>query len=60
MITIKLIDDEQEYFTDLPVFNVEDMLIVMEEMCRMYSDLDCDVDNYILKRAKEIQIRQLN
>jgi len=60
MIEIKLIDNEKELFTTLDEYNIEDMLHTFEEMVRMYSDLDCDVDNFILKRAKEIQIRQLN
>ena len=60
MIYLELSDEEMVYSTELPEMNVNDILHTLEEMVRVYTDLDVNVDNYILKRAEEIQLRQLN
>ena len=60
MIYIELSNEEIEYSTEFPVADVDDILHCMEEMVRMITDLDSDVDNYILKRSKEIALKVAN
>ena len=60
MIYLQLSDEEIEYTTTFPVKNVDDILHTMEEMVRIFTDLDGEVDRYILERAEEIKIKQLN
>jgi hypothetical protein len=60
MIYLELSDESIEYSTELPIHNVDDMLYTLEEMVRMYSSSDIEVDNYILNRAEEIHIRNSN
>jgi len=60
MIRIELSDDEIIYSTEFPVEDVHDIAQAFEEMLRIFSNNDIELDNYILERAKEIQIKQLN
>ena len=60
MIYIELSDEETEYSTEFPIHNIDDILYSMEEMVRMYTQADIEVDAYILNRADEIQIKNSN
>ena len=60
MIYLELSDDETIFSTELPNMSIEDMLNTFEEMVRMYSDLDNVVDDYLIKRAKEINLKRCN
>jgi len=60
MIRIELSDTEIEYSTYFPVRNIDDMLYSFEEMIRLYTELDGEVDKYILKRAEEIKLKMCN
>ena len=60
MIYLELSDEETEYSTELPVHDIKDIFHTFEEMIRMYSKADLEVDNYIIKRAKEINTKNSN
>lgn len=60
MTRIELSDEEVEYSTYFPVQDPHDILYSFEEMVRMYTNADIEVDNYILERAKEIYIKNNN
>jgi len=60
MIYLELSDEETEYSTELPVHDINDIFHTFEEMVRMYSKADLEVDSYILQRAKEIEIKNSN
>ena len=60
MTRIELSDDEIEYSTYFPIPDPHDLMYSFEEMLRMYTQADLEVDNYILERAKEIHIKKNN
>ena len=60
MIRIELSDEEIEYTTFFPVEDVHDIAQGMEEMLRLYSNNDLELDNYILARAEEINLKNCN
>tara|TARA_R110000851_G_scaffold23386_1_gene68479 strand:+ start:6 stop:188 length:183 start_codon:yes stop_codon:yes gene_type:complete len=60
MTRIELSDDEIEYSTYFPIPDPHDIMYSFEEMVRMYTQADIEVDNYILERAKEINIKKSN
>jgi len=60
MTRIELSDEEIEYTTYFPIPDPHDIMYSFEEMVRMYTTSDLEVDNYILKRAKEIDIKRNN
>ena len=60
MIRIEISNDEVEYSTCLNVEDVYDIMHCMEEMVRMLTDNDMELDNYILKRADEIDLKNCN
>ena len=60
MTRIELSDDEIEYSTYFPIPDPHDIMYSFEEMMRMYTQADIEVDNYILERAKEINIKKSN
>ena len=60
MTRIELSDDEIEYSTYFPIPDPQDIMYSFEEMVRMYTQADIEVDNYILERAKEINIKKSN
>ena len=60
MTRIELSDDEIEYSTYFPIPDPHDIMYSFEEMVRMYTQADIEVDNYILERAKEIHIKKSN
>ncbi len=60
MTRIELSDDEIEYSTYFPIQDPHDIMYSFEEMVRMYTNADLEVDNYILERAKEINIKNSN
>jgi hypothetical protein len=60
MTRIELSDDEIEYSTYFPIQDPHDIMYSFEEMVRMYTQADIEVDNYILERAKEIHIKNSN
>lgn len=60
MTRIELSDEEIEYSTYFPVNDPHDIMYSFEEMLRMYTKADLEVDNYIIERAKEISIKKSN
>jgi hypothetical protein len=60
MTRIELSDDEIEYSTYFPIQDPHDIMYSFEEMVRMYTNADLEVDSYILERAKEINIKNSN
>jgi len=60
MIRIELSDNEIEYSTYFPIDDPHDIMYSFEEMVRMYTKADLEVDSYILQRAKEINIKNSN
>ena len=60
MTRIELSDDEIEYSTYFPIPDPHDIMYSFEEMVRMYTQADIEVDSYILERAKEINIKNSN
>ena len=60
MVYLELSDESIEYSTEFPIHNIDDIMYSFEEMLRMYSQADIEVDNYILNRAEEIHIRNSN
>tara|TARA_R110002110_G_scaffold302479_1_gene516584 strand:+ start:309 stop:491 length:183 start_codon:yes stop_codon:yes gene_type:complete len=60
MTRIELSDEEIEYSTYFPIKDPHDLMYSFEEMVRMYTTADLEVDKYILKRAKEINIKNSN
>jgi hypothetical protein len=60
MTRIELSDDEIEYSTYFPIQDPHDIMYSFEEMVRMYTQADIEVDNYIIERAKEIKIKKSN
>ena len=60
MTRIELSDEEIEYSTYFPVNDPHDIMYSFEEMLRMYTKADLEVDNYIVERAKEISIKNSN
>jgi hypothetical protein len=60
MTRIELSDEEIEYSTYFPVKDPHDLMYSFEEMVRMYTTADLEVDKYILKRAKEINLKNSN
>ncbi len=60
MTRIELSDDEIEYSTYFPIQDPHDIMYSFEEMVRMYTQADIEVDNYIIERAKEINLKNSN
>ena len=60
MTRVELSDDEIEYSTYFPIQDPHDIMYSFEEMVRMYTNADLEVDSYILERAKEIHIKNSN
>jgi hypothetical protein len=60
MIRIELSDNEIEYSTYFPIDDPHDIMYSFEEMVRMYTKADLEVDSYILQRAKEIKLKNSN
>jgi hypothetical protein len=60
MTRIELSDDEIEYSTYFPIQDPHDIMHSFEEMVRMYTQAEIEVDNYIIERAKEINIKKSN
>jgi hypothetical protein len=60
MTRIELSDEEIEYSTYFPIKDPHDLMYSFEEMVRMYTTADLEVDKYILKRAKEINLKNSN
>ena len=60
MIYLELSDEDTEYSTEFPVEDIDDIFHTFEEMVRMYSGADIEVDNYILNRANEILTKNCN
>jgi hypothetical protein len=60
MIYIELSDENTEYSTEFPIHNIDDIMYSFEEMLRMYSQADIEVDNYLLNRANEIHLKNNN
>jgi hypothetical protein len=60
MTRIELSDEEIEYSTYFPIDDPHDIMYSFEEMVRMYTKADLEVDNYIIERAKEIHIKNSN
>jgi hypothetical protein len=60
MTRIELSDDEIEYSTYFPIQDPHDIMYSFEEMVRMYTQAEIEVDNYIIERAKEIKIKKSN
>jgi hypothetical protein len=60
MTRIELSDEEIEYSTYFPIPDPHDIMYSFEEMVRMYTQADLEVDSYILERAKEIEIKNSN
>ena len=60
MTRIELSDNEIEYSTYFPIQDAHDIMYSFEEMVRMYTNADLEVDSYILERAKEIKIKNSN
>lgn len=60
MTRIELSDDEIEYSTYFPIQDPHDIMYSFEEMVRMYTQAEIEVDNYIIERAKEIKIKNSN
>jgi hypothetical protein len=57
---IELSDEEIEYSTYFPIDDPHDIMYSFEEMVRMYTQADLEIDSYILERAKEINIKNSN
>ena len=60
MTRIELSDNEIEYSTYFPIDDPHDIMYSFEEMVRMYTNADLEIDSYILERAKEINIKNSN
>lgn len=60
MTRIELSDEEIEYSTYFPIQDPHDIMYSFEEMVRMYTKAEIEVDNYIIERAKEIKIKKSN
>jgi len=60
MTRIELSDEEIEYSTYFPIEDPHDIMYSFEEMVRMYTEADLEVDNYILERANEILTKNCN
>jgi hypothetical protein len=60
MTRIELSDEEIEYSTYFPIDDPHDIMYSFEEMVRMYTQADLEIDSYILERAKEINIKNSN
>ncbi len=60
MTRIELSDEEIEYSTYFPIPDPHDIMYSFEEMVRMYTQAEIEVDNYIIERAKEISIKKSN
>ena len=60
MTRIELSDNEIEYSTYFPIADPHDIMYSFEEIVRMYTKADLEVDSYILERAKEINIKNSN
>jgi len=60
MTRIELSDEEIEYSTYFPIPDPHDIMYSFEEMVRMYTQADIEVDNYIIERAKEIHLKKSN
>ena len=60
MTRIELSDEEIEYSTYFPIDDPHDIMYSFEEMVRMYTEADLEVDNYILERANEILTKNCN
>lgn len=60
MTRIELSDEEIEYSTYFPIQDPHDIMYSFEEMVRMYTQAEIEVDNYIIERAKEISIKKSN
>jgi hypothetical protein len=60
MTRIELSDEEVEYSTYFPIDDPHDIMYSFEEMVRMYTNADLEIDSYILERAKEINIKNSN
>lgn len=60
MTRIELSDEEIEYSTYFPIQDPHDIMYSFEEMVRMYTQAEIEVDNYIIERAKEIKIKKSN
>ena len=60
MTRIELSDEEIEYSTYFPVNDPHDIMYSFEEMARMYTNADLEIDSYILERAKEIKLKNSN
>lgn len=60
MTRIELSDEEIEYTTYFPIPDPHDIMYSFEEIVRMYTQADLEVDSYILERAKEINIKNSN
>tara|TARA_R110000824_G_scaffold237077_2_gene425876 strand:+ start:7607 stop:7789 length:183 start_codon:yes stop_codon:yes gene_type:complete len=60
MIYIELSDENVEYSTEFPIEDIGDILYSFEEMLRMKTQADIEVDNYILNRANEIHLKNNN
>ena len=60
MIYLELSDSEIVYSTEFQVADAHDIAFAFEEILRLYLDDDLELDNYIVKRGKEIQIKCQN
>jgi hypothetical protein len=60
MTRIEISDEGIEYSTYFPINDPHDIMYSFEEMVRMYTRADLELDNYILERAKEIHIKNSN
>jgi len=60
MTRIELSDEEIEYSTYFPIQDPHDIMYSFEEMVRMYTQAEIEVDNYIIERAKEINLKKSN
>jgi hypothetical protein len=60
MTRIELSDEEIEYSTYFPIPDPHDIMYSFEEMVRMYTQAEIEVDNYIIERAKEINLKKSN
>ena len=60
MTRIELSDEEIEYSTYFPIQDPHDIMYSFQEMVRMYTKAEIEVDNYIIERAKEIKIKKSN
>tara|TARA_R110002096_G_scaffold34898_1_gene99360 strand:- start:255 stop:437 length:183 start_codon:yes stop_codon:yes gene_type:complete len=60
MIYIELSDENVEYSTEFPIEDIGDILYSFEEMLRMKTNADLEVDSYILNRANEIHLKNNN